>query len=81
MEFKPHLPLCDQCEGGHQLTVKHIFIDCSFLKIIRWRYYDVTDLNQLFKIVSSLEIPDFVKDIVFMIIYYRHVNFIAAYNT
>ena len=53
MEFKPHLPLCDQCEGGHQLTVKHISIDSSFLKIIRWRYYDVTDLNQLFKIASS----------------------------
>ena len=63
MENRPHPPLCDQCEGDHELTVKHIFIECNFLKIIRRRYYDVTDLNQLFKTVSSKRILDFVKDI------------------
>ena len=63
MENRPHPPLCDQCEGGHELTVKHILIECSFLKIIRRRHYDVTDLNQLFKTVSSKRILDFVKDI------------------
>ena len=52
----------NQCEGDHELTVKHILIECNFLKIIR-RHYDVTDLNQLFKIVSSKRILDFVKDI------------------
>ena len=35
MENRPHPPLCDQCEGNHELTVKHILIECSFLKIIR----------------------------------------------
>ena len=44
-------------------TVKHILIECNFLKIIRRRHYDVTDLNQLFKTVSSKRILDFVKDI------------------
>ena len=63
MENRPHPPLCDQCEGDHELTVKHILIDCRFLKIIRRRHYDVTDLNQLFKTVSSKRILDFVKDI------------------
>ena len=63
MENRPHPPLCDQCEGNHELTVKHILIEGSFLKIILRRHYDVTDLNQLFKTVSSKRIPDFVKDI------------------
>ena len=63
MENRPHPPLCDQCEGDHELTVKHILIDCRFLKIIRRQHYDVTDLNQLFKTVSSKRILDFVKDI------------------
>ena len=63
MENRPHPPLCDQCEGDHELTVKHILIECDFLKIIRRRHYDVTDLNQLFKTVSSKRILDFVKDI------------------
>ena len=63
MENRPHPPLCDQCEGDHELTVKHILIECSFLRIIRRRHYDVTDLNQLFKTVSSKRILDFVKDI------------------
>ena len=62
MENRPHPPLCDQCEGGHELTVKHILIECSFLKIIRQRHYDVP-LNQLFKTVSFKRILDFVKDI------------------
>ena len=63
MENRPHPPLCDQCEGDHELTVKHILIECNFLKIIRRRHHDVTDLNQLFKTVSSKRILDFVKDI------------------
>ena len=63
MENRPHPPLCEQCEGDHELTVKHILIECNFLKIIRRRHYDVTDLNQLFKTVSSKRILDFVKDI------------------
>ena len=42
MESKPHPPLCDQCEGDHELTVKHILIECNFLKIICRRHYDVT---------------------------------------
>ena len=58
MENRSHPPLCDQCEGDHELTVKHILIECNFLKIIR-RHYDVTDLNQLFKTVSSKRILDF----------------------
>ena len=66
MENRPHPPLCelcDQCEGNHELIVKHILIECSFLKIIRWRHYDVTDLNQLFKTISSKRILDFGKDV------------------
>ena len=63
MENWPHPPLCDQCEGNHELTVKHMLIECSFLKIIRRRHYDVTDLNQLFQSVSSKRILDIVKDI------------------
>ena len=61
-ENRPHPPLCDQCKGDHELTVKCILIESSFLKIIR-RRHDVTDLNQLFKTVSSKRILDFVKDI------------------
>ena len=26
MENRPHPPLCDQCEGDHELTVKHVLI-------------------------------------------------------
>ena len=63
MENIPHPPLGDHCEGDHELTVKHILIECNFLKIIRRRHYDVTDLNQLFKTVSPKRILDFVKDI------------------
>ena len=63
MENRPYPPLCDHCEGDHELTVKHISIECNFLKIIRRRHYDVTHLNQLFKNVSSKRILDFVKDI------------------
>ena len=63
MENIPHPPLCDQCVGNHELTVKHILIECSFLKITRRRHYDVTDLNQLFKTVSSKRILGSVKDI------------------
>ena len=63
MENRPHPLLCDQCEGDHELTVKHILIEYNFLKTIRRRHYDVTDLNQLFKTVSSKRILHFVKDI------------------
>ena len=63
MGNRPLPPLCDQYEGDHELTVKLISIECNFLKIIRRRNYDVTDLNQLFKTVSSKRILDFVKDI------------------
>ena len=63
MENRPHPPLCDQCEGDRELTVKHNLIECKFLKIIRRRHYDVTDWNQLFKTVSAKRIIDFVKDI------------------
>ena len=58
-EIRPHSPLCDQCEGDHELTVKHILIEWNFMKTIRLRDYNVTDLNQLFKIVSSNEILDY----------------------
>ena len=63
MENRPHPPLCDQCEGDHELTVKHMLIEWNFLKIIRRRHYDVTYSNRLFKTVSSKRILDFVKDI------------------
>ena len=59
IQNKPHPPLCDQCEGDHESTVKHTLIECCFLKIIRRRHCDVTDLNQLFKTVSSKKIIDF----------------------
>ena len=62
MENRPHPLLCDQCEGDHELTVKHILIECSFPKIIRRRHYGVTDLNQL-KTVLSKRILDLFKDI------------------
>ena len=61
MENRPQPPLSDQCEGDHELTVKHMLIECDFLKIIRQRHYDVTDFNWLFKTVSSKRILDFVK--------------------
>ena len=48
MENRPHPPLCDQCERDHELTVKHILIECNLLKIIRRQHFVVTDLNQLF---------------------------------
>ena len=35
MENRPHPPLCDHCEGDHELTVKHILIERNFPKIIR----------------------------------------------
>ena len=63
MENRPHPLLSDQCEGDNELTVKPILIECKFLKIIRQWHYDVTDLNQLFKTVSSKRILEFVKDI------------------
>ena len=63
MENRPHPPLCDRCEGGHELTVKHILIECNFLNTIRRRHYNVIDLNHLFKTVSSEIILDFIKDI------------------
>ena len=58
MENRHHPPFWGQCEGDHELTVKHILIECCFLKIIL-RHDDVTDLNRLFKTVSSKKIIDF----------------------
>ena len=55
MENRPHPPLCDQCEGDHELTVKLILIECNFLKIIRRRHYDMTDLNQPLKLYHPRE--------------------------
>ena len=78
MENRPHPLLCDHCEGDHELTVKHILIKCNFLKIIRRRYYDVTDLNQLFKTVSSKRILDLIKDICLKIVHNHHVKLIFA---
>ena len=36
MENRPHLPLCDHCEGNHELTVKHISIN---LIAVSWRSF------------------------------------------
>ena len=58
MENKPHALLCDQCERDHELTVKHILIEDSFLKVFFRRCHDVTDSNQLFKTVSSNKVKD-----------------------
>ena len=63
MENRHHPLLCDQCEGDHELTVKHILIECSFLKMIRRRHHDVIDLNQLFKTVLPKKILDIVNDL------------------
>ena len=60
MENIPHPPLCDQCEGDYELTVKQIFIECNFLKTIRQRHDYVTDIYQLFKAVSTKSIIHFV---------------------
>ena len=75
-------PVCDQCEENHELTVKHILNECGFLKIIRRRHYDVTDLNQLFKTVPPKKtVLDF-RIYAFIIVYNRrHVNLISAYDT
>ena len=78
MENRPHPPICDQCEGNHELTVKHISIECNFLEIICRRHYDVTDLNHLFKTAFSKKIIDFVNDIGLIIVYNGHVNLISA---
>ena len=83
MENRPHHPLCDQREGDHELTVKHIVTECSFLKIIRRRHYGVTDLDQLFKTLSPNKVIDFAKVIGLhnSHIYNRHANMISACNT
>ena len=54
MENRPHPPLCDQCEGDRELTVKHILIECNFLKIIR-RHYNVADLISSLKLYHPRE--------------------------
>ena len=33
MENRPLTPNCNQCIGNHELTVKHILIECDFLKM------------------------------------------------
>ena len=57
MENWPYAPLCDQCEGNHELTVKIFWLYAiSWRLYIRRRHYNVTDLNQLFKTVYSKKI-------------------------
>ena len=48
---------------GSRVNCETYLNECSFLKIIRQRHYDMNDLNQLFKTVSTKRIHDFVKDI------------------
>ena len=67
-ENRPHPPWSMwresrvNCET-HFNSLLIILIECGFLKIIRRRHYDMTDLNQLFKTVSPKRILDFIKDI------------------
>ena len=61
MENRPVSPLCDQCKDDHELTVKHILIECNLLKTTRCWHYTVTDLIQLIKTILSKKIIDFVE--------------------
>ena len=62
MEKKPP-PICTFCSDNHELSVKHILLECSSFTYKRRRRFQVNDLRQLFSTVSSRVIIDFVKDI------------------
>ena len=40
MENRPHPPLCDQCEGDHELTVQHILIESALTTVSSKRILD-----------------------------------------
>ena len=63
MENRPLALICIQCEGNHELTVKHIWlneISCRpFVDIITCLFYNIA----LHNTIPSKKILDFVKDI------------------
>jgi len=49
-------PLCDECK-----SVKHIPLDCCSLKDVRENYFICSSLKELFEIVDTTTIMDFIK--------------------
>ena len=47
------------CEN--QYTIKHILIECTKLTNIRQRFYNVDDMNKIFRIIGPKQILNFLK--------------------
>ena len=54
----PHKRPC-----GNQYTIKHILIECTKLTNIRRRFYNVDNMNKLFKRIDPKQILNFLKRI------------------
>ena len=50
-----------KCPCGNQYTIKHILIECTKLTNIRWRFYNVDNMNKLFRIIDPKQILNFLK--------------------
>ena len=60
MEGKPK-PQCEFC--AEELTVKHFMINCRRFTSIRSRFYNVTNMNELFGRISLRTIISYIKEI------------------
>jgi len=53
-------PTCQSC--GIPLTVKHILVECTNLRDIREKYFTVSSVTDLFKIIDNHTIINFIKE-------------------
>ena len=50
-----------KCPRGNQYTIKHILIECTKLTNIWRRFYNVDNMNKLFRIIDPKQILNFLK--------------------
>ena len=49
--------------SGNQYNIKHILIECTKLSNIRRRFYNVDNMNELYRIIDTKQIFNFLKTI------------------
>ena len=52
-------PTCESC--GSPLTLKHLPLECTNLRYVRLKYFNVSTLKELFECVDKHNIIDFIK--------------------
>ncbi len=70
------VPRCVDCDCD--FTAEHILIECGDFAVIRQRYYDAENLQQLFPEMSSTYVFDFLREIGPFYSIYRNCLFMMA---